>query len=92
MRLLVKFFSALSSRQNKTIALATRSSTAGDLVKAAKAFAAPRPFVQCRPANHFPGTFQQDLQQLQRLLPYSNSQAPAAHFDRIERNLKGSKP
>ncbi len=41
---------------------------AGGLVKVAKAFAGPWQFAQCRRANHFPGTFQQDLEQLQRLL------------------------
>src|SRR5580658_7797381 len=72
-----------------------RASELGDcnvdcLVEIAKIFVGPDPAAQFIPADHYPRTFQQDLQQFQRLLLDSDSQTCFAQLARVERNLKGS--
>src|ERR1700677_3263405 len=60
------------------------------LVEITKAFVGPDAAAQLLPGDHFPGTFEQDLQQFQRLLLDSDSQTCFAQFARVKRNLKGS--
>ena len=60
------------------------------LVEITKTFVGPDSAAEFLPGDDFPRTFQQDLQQFQRLLLDSDSHTRFAHLARLERNLIGS--